>query len=265
MRFLFRLLVLILGVSGVLAAQAPAPPAPSAPLVDPDALFRNPDAPPDARLADLISRLTPDEKIAALSTNLVVPRLGIPGARLVEGLHGLAYGGPSNWGSRNPMPTTIFPQAVGLGETWDVDAVRRVGRIEGSEARFIFQSPRWNRGGLVILAPNADLARDPRWGRTEESYGEDPFLTGSLAAAMVHGLQGDDPKYWQAASLMKHLLANSNENGRSSSSSDFDERLLREYYSVPFRMGVVEGGAKAFMAAYNKVNGIPCMVQPFLR
>ncbi len=265
MRFLFRLFVLILGVSGVLAAQAPAPPAPAAPLVDPDALFRNPDASPDARLADLVSRLTPDEKIAALSTNLVVPRLGIPGARLVEGLHGLAYGGPSNWGSRNPMPTTIFPQAVGLGETWDVDAVRRVGRIEGSEARFIFQSPRWNRGGLVILAPNADLARDPRWGRTEESYGEDPFLTGSLAAAMVHGLQGDDPKYWQAASLMKHLLANSNENGRSSSSSDFDERLLREYYSVPFRMGVVEGGAKAFMAAYNKVNGIPCMVQPFLR
>src|SRR6478735_1337395 len=190
MRFLLRLLVLILGVSGVLAAQAPAPPAPSAPLVDPDAVFRNPDAAPDARLA--------------------------------EGLHGLAYGGPSNWGSRNPMQTTIFPQAVGLGETWDVDAVRRVGRIEGSEARFIFQSPRWNRGGLVILAPNADLARDPRWGRTEESYGEDPFLTGSLAAAMVHGLQGDDPKYWQAASLMKHLLANSNENGRSSSSSDFD-------------------------------------------
>jgi beta-glucosidase len=265
MRFLFRLFVLMLGVSGVPAAQAPAPPGPAAPLVDPDALFRNPDASPDARLADLVSRLTPDEKIAALSTNLVVPRLGIPGARLVEGLHGLAYGGPSNWGSRNPMPTTIFPQAVGLGETWDVDAVRRVGRIEGSEARFIFQSPRWNRGGLVILAPNADLARDPRWGRTEESYGEDPFLTGSLAAAMIHGLQGDDPKYWQAASLMKHLLANSNENGRSSSSSDFDERLLREYYSVPFRMGVVEGGAKAFMAAYNKVNGVPCMVQPFLR
>ena len=124
MRFVFRLSVLILGVSGVPAAQAPAPPAPAAPLVDPDALFRNPDASPDARLADLVSRLTPDEKIAALSTNLVVPRLGIPGARLVEGLHGLAYGGPSNWGSRNPMPTTIFPQAVGLGETWDVDAVR---------------------------------------------------------------------------------------------------------------------------------------------
>ena len=213
----------------------------------------------------LVSRLTLDEKITCLGTNPAVPRLGIPGARHVEGLHGLAYGGPSNWGSRNPMPTTIFPQAVGLAETWDADAVHTVGTVEGYEARFIFQSPRWSRGGLVIRAPNADLARDIRWGRTEESYGEDPFLTGSLAVALIKGLQGDDPRYWQAASLMKHLLANSNENGRSHTSSDVDERLLREYYSVPFRMGVEEGHANAFMAAYNKVNGIPCTVQPFLR
>jgi beta-glucosidase len=249
-------------------AQTPAPGSAdraSTATVAPDAPFRNPDLPADQRLADLIARLTPDEKIAALGTNPAVPRLGIAGARHVEGLHGLAYGGPSNWGSRNPMPTTIFPQAVGLGETWDVNALRLVGHIEGDEARFIFQSPRWNRGGLIVRAPNADLARDPRWGRTEESYGEDPFLTGSLAVAMIQGLQGDDPKYWQAAALMKHLLANSNENDRERSSSDFDERLLREYYSVPFRMGVMDGHANAFMAAYNKVNGTACMVQPFLR
>ncbi|HXE80660.1 MAG TPA: glycoside hydrolase family 3 C-terminal domain-containing protein, partial [Vicinamibacterales bacterium] len=171
----------------------------------------------------------------------------------------------SNWGSRNPMPTTIFPQAVGLGQTWDVEALRRVGAIEGYEARFIAQSPRWRRGGLIIRAPNADLARDIRWGRTEESFGEDPFLAGTLSVAFIKGLQGDDDRYWQAASLMKHLLANSNENGREYTSSDFDERLLHEYYAMPFRMGIVEGGANAYMAAYNKINGIPATVHPLLR
>jgi beta-glucosidase len=255
------IVVLALSLARV-GAQSPAPPQPPA---EEHAPFRNPDLPEDQRLADLVSRLTLDEKIACLGTNPAVPRLGIAGARHVEGLHGLAYGGPSNWGSRNPMPTTIFPQAVGMAETWDTLALGQVGAIEGYEARFIFQSPRWHRGGLIVRAPNADLARDIRWGRTEESYGEDPFLTGTLAAAFIKGLQGDDPRYWQAASLMKHLLANSNENERSSSSSDFDERLLREYYSVPFRMGVMEGHANAFMAAYNSVNGIPCTVQPFLR
>jgi beta-glucosidase len=217
------------------------------------------------RLKDLVSRMTLDEKIAALGTSPSVPRLGVRRTQHVEGLHGLAYGGPSNWGSRNPMPTTIFPQAVGLGQTWDSDVVREVGRIEGYEARFIAQSPRWRRGGLIIRAPNADLSRDIRWGRTEESFGEDAFLAGALSVAFIKGLQGDDPRRWQAASLMKHLLANSNENGREHTSSDFDERLLHEYYSAPFRMGVMEGRANAYMAAYNKVNGVPSTVQPFLR
>jgi beta-glucosidase len=239
-------------------AQATAP-------VPADVPFRNPDLADDQRLADLVARLTLEEKISNLGTSPGVPRLGVPTTRHVEGLHGLAYGGPSNWGSRNPMPTTIFPQAVGLGQTWDVDAVRKTAAIEGFEARFIAQSPRWSRGGLIIRAPNADLARDIRWGRTEESFGEDAFHTGTLTVAFIKGLQGDHPRYWQAASLMKHLLANSNENGRDRTSSDFDARLLREYYGVPFRMGVVEGRSNAFMAAYNKVNGVPCTVHPFLR
>ena len=227
--------------------------------------FQDPDLPDDRRLADLVSRLTLDEKIAALGTSPGVPRLGVRRTYHVEGLHGLAYGGPSNWGSRNPMPTTIFPQAVGLGQTWDVDALRRVGAIEGYEARFIAQSPRWRRGGLIVRAPNADLARDIRWGRTEESFGEDPFLVGTLSVAFIRGLQGDHSRYWQAASLMKHLLANSNENGRERTSSDFDARLLQEYYGLPFRMGVMEGGSNAYMAAYNKINGVPATVHPLLR
>ena len=127
-----------------------------------NAPFRDPALSDERRLADLIGRLTLDEKIDCLGTNPAVPRLGIKG---VKGLHGLAYGGPSNRGSRNPMPTTIFPQAVGLGQTWDTEAVHDVAAIEGSEARFIFRSPRLSRGGLIIRAPNADLARDVRWGR----------------------------------------------------------------------------------------------------
>jgi beta-glucosidase len=227
--------------------------------------FQDPNLDEHARLRDLVSRMTLDEKIAALGTTPGVPRLGVRRTQHVEGLHGLAYGGPSNWGSRNPMPTTIFPQAVGLGQTWDVESLREVGAIEGYEARFIAQSPRWRRGGLIVRAPNADLARDPRWGRTEESFGEDAFLAGTLSVAFIRGLQGDDRRYWQAASLLKHLLANSNENGRERTSSDFDERLLHEYYGAPFRMGIVEGGANAYMAAYNKINGIPATVHPLLR
>jgi beta-glucosidase len=263
-----RALIFLVTVTALPLAVIPgarSTPAAATQPVPPDAQFRNPDLSDDLRLKDLLSRLTLDEKIENLGMGPGVPRLGIPRTRHVEGLHGLAYGGPSDWGSRNPMPTTIFPQAVGLGQTWDVDLLREVGSIEGYEARFIAQSPRWSRGGLIVRAPNADLARDIRWGRTEESFGEDPFLVGTLAVAFIKGLQGDHPRYWQAASLMKHLLANSNENGREGSSSNFDERLLREYYSVPFRMGVEEGRSNAYMAAYNAVNGIPCTVQPFLR
>jgi beta-glucosidase len=177
-------------------------------------------------------------------------------------LHGLALGVPGGWGRKTPVATTIFPQSIGMAETWDTALIRQAAAIEGYEARYYNQT--LGKGGLVIRAPNADLGRDPRWGRTEECYGEDAFFNGTLVQAYVHGLQGDDPRYWQAASLMKHFLANSNENSRDSSSSDFDERLWREYYSVPFRMGV-EAGSRAYMASYNKVNGIPQAVNPSLR
>ncbi len=137
--------------------------------------------------------------------------------------------------------------------------------VEAYEARYTFQNPEYQRGGLVVRAPNADLGRDPRWGRTEECYGEDPYLNGTLASAYVRGLQGPHPKYWCAASLLKHFLANSNEDERESSSSDFDERLFHEYYAVPFRMAIVDAGSRAFMAAYNMYNGIPCTTHPVLK
>lgn len=226
--------------------------------------FENPALDDESRIDALLSELTVEEKIACLSTNPSVPRLGIRCCGHVEGLHGLTLGGPGCWGGDDPIATTTYPQAVGLGCTWDVACLRELAAIEAYETRYYFQSPRFGRGGLVVRAPNADLARDPRWGRTEESYGEDPYLVGTLATAFVRGLQGDDPRYWTAAALLKHFLANSNEDTRETSSSEFDDRLFHEYYSVPFRMAIKEGGSRAFMAAYNKYNGIPCAVHPVL-
>jgi beta-glucosidase len=115
-----------------------------------------------------------------------------------------------------------------------------------------------------VRAPNADLSRDPRWGRSEESYGEDPFLVGTLATAFTRGLQGDGP-YWTTASLLKHFLANSNEDGRDGSSSNFDDRLFHEYYAVPFRMAIEEGHGNAFMTSYNAWNNVPMTANPVLR
>ena len=229
--------------------------------------FRDPKLSDDQRIADLLHRLTLEEKVDLMSNHPKIPRLGIVFSGQVEGLHGLALGGPGGWGPRGkqPLPTTTFPQEKGLGATWDADLLKKIGALEGYEARYYYQNPVADFGGVVVRAPNADLSRDPRWGRTEESYGEDPFLVGTLTVAFAQGLQGPDPKHWQAASLMKHFLANENENGRSFTSSDFGERLFREYYSVPFRMGFEEGGSRAVMAAYNSWNGIPMMIHPVLK
>jgi len=233
----------------------------------PDYPFRDPKLPDDQRIADLLGRLNLSEKVDLMSNHPRIPRLGVVFSGQVEGLHGLALGGPGGWGPRGkqPLPTTTFPQEKGLGATWDPDLLKKIGALEGYEARYYYQNPMSDFGGVVVRAPNADLSRDPRWGRTEESFGEDPFLVGSLTVAFAQGLQGPDPKHWQAASLMKHFLANENENGRASSSSDFGERLFREYYSAPFRMGFEEGGSRAVMAAYNSWNGIPMMIHPVLK
>ncbi len=227
--------------------------------------FRDPALADEARITDLISRMTLAEKIECMGIRASVPRLGVVGSPHIEGYHGVAQGGPSNWGQRNPTATTQFPQAYGLGATWDADLVRRVAAQEALEARYLYQSPKYSRSGLIVRAPNADLARDPRWGRTEEVYGEDPVHAGVLATAFTRGLQGDDPRYWTTAALLKHFLANSNEDGRNSSSSNFDERLWHEYYAWPFERAVREGGSRALMAAYNAVNGTPAHVHPMWR
>jgi len=226
--------------------------------------FHNKDLPDSMRVDILLDMLTMEEKINLLSTNLGVPRLGIRNAWHSEGLHGMALGGPAHWGGKEDAPTTTFPQSYGLGSTWDKELVRKVAEVEAHEIRYYTQRSEDPRGGMVMRAPNADLARDPRWGRTEESFGEDAYLAAQMTVAFIRGLQGDHPRYWKSASLMKHFMANSNEDGRDSTSSDFDERLFREYYSYPFYKGITEGGSRAFMASYNAWNGIPMTIHPIL-
>lgn len=225
--------------------------------------FNDPKLPTEQRITNLLSLMTAQEKIDCLGTKTGVPRLGVPNIGSSEGIHGVVQREPR--GKLQPIPTTQFPQPVGMGESWDPALVEQAAGVEGYEARFITQTPKYNRQVLMLWGPQSDLARDPRWGRSEEVYGEDPFFNGTMAVAFIHGLQGDDPKYWQAAALLKHFLANENEDHRNASSSNFDQRLFWEYYSVPFRMGFQQGGAKAVMASYNAWNGTAMAVNPILK
>ena len=225
--------------------------------------FQNPALPAGQRISNMLSLMTVDEKVEALSTDTSVARLGIPSFGSSEGIHGLVQRG-SEEHKREAIPTTQFPQPPGMGASWDPQLVQLAAAVQGDEGRYITQNARYQHPVLMQWGPQADLARDPRWGRSEEVYSEDPFLAGTMATAFVKGLQGDHPKYWRAAALLKHFLANSNENGRGNSSSDFDERLFHEYYAVPFRMGFEDGGARGVMAAYNAWNGTPMGVHPIL-
>ncbi len=221
--------------------------------------FRDAARPIEDRVTNILALMTLDEKLVCLTASTAVPRLGIPNAGSSEGLHGLVRRATA---TSPAIPTTSFGQVVGMGATWDRELISRAGAVQGYEARYITQHD--NVPVLVVWGPNADLSRDPRWGRNEESFGEDSFLTGTLSAAFIRGMQGDNPNYWQAASLMKHFLANSNETTRGFSSSDFDQRLFREYYAAPFRLGFL-AGARSVMAAYNAMNGVPMTVHDVLR
>lgn len=240
--------------------------------------FQNPDLPDEERIDNLLSLMTLEEKIATFS-GLGVPRLGVAHPGSSEAIHGLVRGGSTDLENfvrvsqldkaRAPQQprsefvhSTAFPQGYGLGETWDREILKMVGEVMAVEARY--HSWKTGRNCLVLWAPNADLARDPRWGRTEEAFGEDPYLVAELAVEEIKGMQGNHPKYWQTATVMKHFLANSNEDGRVYTSSDFDEALFRDYYSYGFWKGVVDGGSRSLMTAYNKYNGIPCSTNDFI-
>lgn len=223
--------------------------------------FRDPKLPLEERVNNLVSLLTLEEKIRFLSQGVpAIERLGIKSfTNFTEGLHGLG------WAGGGTITATQFPQDIGLASTWDPELLRQMGDAIGYEGRIYNVKTDGKRVGLALRAPMVDLGREPRWGRNEESYGEDPFLTGTLAVGIVRGLQGDNPKYIQMASTLKHFVANNNEVRRTSSNSVMDERDLREYYLVPFQKAITEAHAQSFMVAYNVLNGAPCTAHPILR
>lgn len=211
-------------------------------------LYWNPNLPLEDRVNDLIAQLTLDEKIGLMPQyQIEVERLGIQAYKHgTEAAHGMAWLGEA----------TSYPQPIGLACTWDSELLKRIGSAIGDEARgFYKQNPNFN--GLTLWAPTVDLERDPRWGRTEEAYGEDPVLAGKLAAALTQGIQGDHPFYLKAVATLKHFIGNNNEAGRGDTSVSLDPRNLREYYLKAFEIPFKEGGAQSMMTAYNAINGVP--------
>ncbi|MGW1214813.1 glycoside hydrolase family 3 C-terminal domain-containing protein [Streptomyces sp. NPDC002499] len=217
--------------------------------------FRDPQLPFAKRIDDLLERLTLDERISFLHQFApAVERLGIAAFRTgQEALHGVAWMGPA----------TVFPQAVGLGATWNPELVRRVGEAVAQEARAM--RARDDRVGLNVWAPTVNLLRHPLWGRNEEGYSEDPKLTSAIATAYTRGLRGDHPTYWRTAPVLKHWLAHNNETGRDVTSSSVRPRVLHEYDLRAFRETVEAGAVAGVMPAYNLVNGRPNHVSPYLR
>jgi beta-glucosidase len=216
----------------------------------------NPDLPAVTRAKMVVSRMTLEEKISQMQNNAAaIPRLGIPEYNWwSEALHGVARAGIA----------TVFPQAIGLGATWDSDLILRVATVIGDEARakhheFTRNGQRDIYQGLSFWSPNINIFRDPRWGRGQETYGEDPFLTGRLGVAFVKGLQGDDPCYCKTIATPKHYAVHS---GPEPERHGFDalaaERDLRETYLPAFEMCVREAGAQSIMCAYNRYEGEPC-------
>ena len=255
----FRRALVPVVAATLLLAPAPALAAPPPP-------FRDPALPLATRIEDLLSRLTADEKISLLHQyEPAIPRLGIGVFKTgTEALHGVAWSTDyDDNGAVVKADGTVFPQAIGLASTWDPALVKQVGTAVGQEARgFNARNPTlW---GLNLWAPVVNLLRDPRWGRNEEGYSEDPYLTGELATAYGRGMQGDDPRYLQAAPTLKHYLAYNNEVSRDTSNSSVPPEILHDYDEQAFKIPLRAGAANAVMPSYNLVNGRPNTVSPDL-
>jgi beta-glucosidase len=239
-----RSLFLVQTLAAVSFAQAPA--------LEP---YKDPSLPAEKRAADLVSRMTREEKVLQMQNAApAIPRLGIPAYDWWnEALHGVARAGEA----------TVFPQAIGLAATWDTALMRQIADVISTEARAKYHEAIRNNDhsryhGLTFWSPNINIFRDPRWGRGQETYGEDPYLTGRMAVAFIQGMQGDDPHYYKVIATAKHYAVHS---GPESTRHEFDarpsERDLQETYLPAFRASVVEGKAASVMCAYNRVNGVP--------
>ena len=224
-------------------------------------LYLDPAQPAERRAWDLISRLTLEEKAMLLNhKGTTVERFGIKCDRWNQCLHGVCW----------DRPTTLFPVPIALAATWDSNLVHEVATAISDEARAIYngwhQDPAFpgEHKGLIYRAPVINIERNPYWGRNEEAYGEDPYLTGRIGVAFVKGLQGNDPKYLKLAATLKHYAVNNVEQGRTSLSATVPERMLYEYWLPHFRDCIVEGQAQSVMASYNAINGVPSNINPLL-
>jgi beta-glucosidase len=218
--------------------------------------YKNPSLPIAKRVDDLVSRMTLEEKVSQMMNGAArVDHLDIPEYDWWnEALHGVARAGYA----------TVFPQAIGLAATWDTDLMGRVGDVISTEARakyneYQHQGDHGRYKGLTFWSPNINIFRDPRWGRGQETYGEDPYLTARLGVAFVKGLQGSDPRYLKVVATPKHYAVHSGpEPERHTFDARVYERDLRETYLPAFRATIVEGHAASVMCAYNRTNGEPC-------
>jgi beta-glucosidase len=224
-------------------------------------IYKDASQPVDTRVKDLVSRLTLEEKVSLLGyRSKAVPRLGIPAYNWWnEALHGVARAGEA----------TIFPQAIGMAATFNDDLLKQVSTVISTEARAkynlaIAQDRHLQYMGLTFWTPNINIFRDPRWGRGQETYGEDPFLTAAMGTAFVKGLQGDDKHYLKASATAKHFAVHSGpEATRDYFDAIVDEKDLRETYLYAFH-ALVTGGVESVMSAYNKVNGTPNSINKLL-
>lgn len=240
-------------------ASHPIPPAVGAPALTV--------SDPAAKVAGLLAALSVEEKIAFLHQHQpAVERLGLAGFHTgCEALHGVAWIGRA----------TVFPQAVGLGATWDRDLLRRIGQAVSTEVRAFRQDARAVEGSdvyekhrmvsLNVWSPVVNLLRDPRWGRNEEGYSEDPYATAELATAYCRGLRGDHPTIWRTAPVLKHFLAYNVETDRAAIDVRVPQRVLHEYELPAFRGPIEAGVAAGVMPGYNLTNGVPNHVHPLLK
>lgn len=226
-------------------------------------IYEDPESTIENRVNDLLSQMTIDEKMAILNeTAPAINRLGIMKYyHGNEALHGVV----------RPGKFTVFPQAIGLAATWNPELIYRLSSAISDEAR-----ARWNEleqgknqhaqfsDLLAFWSPTVNMARDPRWGRTPETYGEDPYLSARIGVSFVKGLQGDDSRYLKVVSTPKHFAGNNEEHNRFECKAIMSERALRSYYLPAFKALITEGKAESIMTAYNAINGIPCTANKWL-
>jgi len=222
-------------------------------------IYLDPSKPREQRIADLLGRLTLEEKAAQLNhLNTGIPRLQIPmWGGWNQTLHGV-------W---SKQPTTLFPAPIAMGATWDPALVRSVADAMSDEARALYNSkadgPR-SKHGLVYRSPVINISRNPLWGRIQEVFSEDPYLTGRMAVAYVKGLQGEDPDHLKVAATVKHFAVNNVETGRQHLSVEVDERNLMEYWLPHWKAAITEGHAQSVMSSYNAINGTADAVNHYL-